>query len=201
MLATRRTAVRSTRHLLRRQPLRHESSSSSHASSAGKHGPIPHAHHPEPVNESLGKGFYITLTLLPLTFAIYKFSHSTSTTTTTSSSSQQPLLTRIINSYANYKERWTARNTLHTSMIEQAAHDRNLFFNSRPSAHVELKFPEIFNTGSPWNIPAGQGGANLDKLIAHYEKKNVEAEERKVKTLREGKKEPDPDEIVRRGTY
>lgn len=59
----------------------------------------------------------------------------------------------------------------------------------------------IFNTGSPWNIPAGQGGANLDKLIAHYEKKNVEAEERKVKTLREGKKEPDPNEIVRRGTY
>lgn len=46
----------------------------------------------------------------------------------------------------------------------------------------------IFNTGSPWNIPAGQGGANLDKLIAHYEKKNWEAEEAKVKFMREGKK-------------
>lgn len=59
----------------------------------------------------------------------------------------------------------------------------------------------IFNTGSPWNVPAGQGGANLDKLIAHYEKKNYDEEERKLRTLREGKKEPDPDSIVRRGTY
>ena len=59
----------------------------------------------------------------------------------------------------------------------------------------------IFNTGSPWNIPAGQGGANLDKLIAHYERKNFEEEEKKVRTLRDGKKEPDPDSIVRRGTY
>lgn len=59
----------------------------------------------------------------------------------------------------------------------------------------------LFNTGSPWNIPAGQGGANLDKLIAHYERKNFEEEEKKVRTLREGKKEPDPDSIVRRGTY
>ena len=59
----------------------------------------------------------------------------------------------------------------------------------------------LFNTGSPWNVPAGQGGANLDKLIAHYEKKNFEEEEKKMRTLREGKKEPDPDSIVRRGTY
>lgn len=64
-----------------------------------------------------------------------------------------------------------------------------------------LRKCRLFNTGSPWNIPAGQGGANLDKLIAHYERKNYEEEEKKVRTLREGKKEPDPDSIVRRGTY
>jgi hypothetical protein len=48
----------------------------------------------------------------------------------------------LINSYSDYRERWVARNTLHTAMIEQAAHDRNLFHSSRGSAHVDLKFPE-----------------------------------------------------------
>jgi hypothetical protein len=37
--------------------------------------------------------------------------------------------------------------------------------------------------GSPRNIPAGQGSANLDKLVAHYQKINSEAEEKKVATL------------------
>ncbi len=60
----------------------------------------------------------------------------------------------------------------------------------------------IFNTGSPYNVPAGQGSANLDKLIAHYERKNAEEENRKVRIMREGgPKEPDPNVIVRRGTY
>lgn len=31
----------------------------------------------------------------------------------------------------------------------------------------------VFNTGSPYNVPAGHG-ANLDGLIAHYKKKNAE---------------------------
>ena len=43
----------------------------------------------------------------------------------------------------------------------------------------------IFNTGSPWNIPAGHT-ANMDKLIAHYEKEAVEQQSKKLKDLREG---------------
>lgn len=43
----------------------------------------------------------------------------------------------------------------------------------------------VFNTGSPWNVPAGQGGANLDALIAHYKKKNAEHDEKVLKKLRE----------------
>jgi hypothetical protein len=39
----------------------------------------------------------------------------------------------------------------------------------------------IFNTGSPYNVPAGQGGANLDKLVAHYKKEDTDAEERRAK--------------------
>ncbi|KAI9722597.1 MAG: hypothetical protein M1812_001528 [Candelaria pacifica] len=209
MLAARRSAATSTRraHASLYQQPRHFSNSSKHntthpetstehAEAAGHHGG-PTGQHSLPVNESLGKGFYITIATLSLSFAIYKFSRSTDGS---SADSAQPLLTRIISSYSDYKEKWAARNTLHTAMIEQAAFDRNLFHNSRPSAHVDLKFPEIFNTGSPWNVPAGHGGANLDALIAHYEKKNAEDEERKMKRLKEGKKEPSPD-LVRRGTY
>ncbi|MCJ1254441.1 hypothetical protein MMC24_002256 [Lignoscripta atroalba] len=136
---------------------------------------------------------------LPLSFAIYKFSRSSSAADSTADAAQ-PLFTRFINSYSHYKVKWAQRNTLHTVMIEQAAHDRNLFQSSPPSKAVDLKFPEVFNTGSPWNVPAGHY-TNLDSLIAHYEKKNADTQEAKMKTLREGKREPDPNEIVRRGTY
>jgi hypothetical protein len=33
-----------------------------------------------------------------------------------------------------------------------------------------------FNTGSPWNVSAGRGWGNLDKVVAHYEKLNAEDE-------------------------
>jgi hypothetical protein len=41
----------------------------------------------------------------------------------------------------------------------------------------------IFNTGSPYNVSAGQGPRNMDELVAHYEKLNAEAEEKKWKAL------------------
>ena len=37
--------------------------------------------------------------------------------------------------------------------------------------------------GSPYNVPAGQGGINLDKLVAHYQKINSDAEEKKAVAL------------------
>jgi hypothetical protein len=30
----------------------------------------------------------------------------------------------------------------------------------------------MFNMGSPYNVIAGQGGADLTELVAHYEKEN-----------------------------
>jgi hypothetical protein len=39
----------------------------------------------------------------------------------------------------------------------------------------------IFNTGSPFNIVAGQGPRNMDALVAHYQKANVVEEERKAR--------------------
>ena len=49
---------------------------------------------------------------------------------------------KVIDSYSYYKEKWAARNTLHTAMVEQAAFDRNLFQGTKGSTHVDLKFPE-----------------------------------------------------------
>jgi hypothetical protein len=48
----------------------------------------------------------------------------------------------LIDKYSDYKEKWAARNTLHTAMIEQAAFDRNLYQSSQGTKHVNLKFPE-----------------------------------------------------------
>jgi hypothetical protein len=59
-----------------------------------------------------------------------------------SADGKKPAFSRFIDSYSYYKERWAARNTLHTAMIEQAAFDRNLFQSSPGTAHVDLKFPE-----------------------------------------------------------
>lgn len=40
------------------------------------------------------------------------------------------------------------------------------------------------NTGSPWNVPAGHGSANIDHAIAKFEKENYEANERKLQALK-----------------
>ncbi|KAI9756157.1 MAG: hypothetical protein M4579_003970 [Chaenotheca gracillima] len=140
-----------------------------------------HGHDHGSSKESLGKGLYITLAAIPTSLALYKFSRS-------GDDNSKPILTRIIEAYKGYEQRWLERNSLHTKMIEQAAHDRNLFHNSPGSATIDLRFPEIFNTGSPYNVPAGHGGGNIDHLIAHYEKRNRDVEEAKLRALAEREK-------------
>lgn len=46
-------------------------------------------------------------------------------------------------------------------------------------------FHRQFNIGSPFNVPAGHGGGNLDQVIAKYEKESFEENERKLQQLRE----------------
>lgn len=41
------------------------------------------------------------------------------------------------------------------------------------------------NQASPWNVPAGHG-TNIDAMIAHYQKKNFEENEKKLQALRDG---------------
>lgn len=108
-------------------------------------------------------------------------------------------LSKVIESYSHIKEKYAARNTLHTAMAEQAALDRNLFQSHAGSRHIDLRFPEyvltnmllehsnssrIFNTGSPFNVVAGQGPRNMDQLVAHYDKLNADEETKKAEALR-----------------
>ncbi|CZR54159.1 probable NADH-ubiquinone oxidoreductase 17.8 kDa subunit [Phialocephala subalpina] len=142
------------------------------AGSSTEHG----HHHAGPKEESLGAQFYLVLAAIPLSLGVYAFSRPGADGKLTGFST-------LIDSYSEYKEKWAARNTLHTAAIEQAAFDRNLFQSSQGSMHVNLRFPEIFNTGSPYNVSAGQQPRNMDQLVAHYEKLNVDEEERKVNAL------------------
>ncbi|KAL2036859.1 hypothetical protein N7G274_010402 [Stereocaulon virgatum] len=157
----------------------HDSSGtpSAHAASAGQHGPGHSANHPEPVEEHFGRGFYISIAGLALSFAYYKFSRSSS------DPDHQPLLTRLIQSYSWWQDEFARRNTVHTAMVEQAAADRNLFQSSPWNHHIDLKFPEVFNTGSPYNVPAGHS-INLEAVKAHYEKQNAELDRKRMERLK-----------------
>lgn len=150
-------------------------------------------------------GFYICLSAIPLSLAVYKF--------TGQGTSDKPYFTRLIqDTYADYKTQWAQRNDSHTRAMEQAAADRSLFVHeaNNTTRHVELKYPEYvmlqmmlgfrygwkiytdiaarqFNHGSPWNVPAGQGSVNLDVLIAKYEKEAYAAQEEKLQQLRDNK--------------
>ena len=113
--------------------------SSGHAESAGQAHPTSHGHHPEPVNEPLGRGFYVTLATLAASIALYKLTRSSSDS---SDPASQPWLTRVLQSYDDWREQWTERNSLHTNMVEQAAHDRHLFQGTAGSKVIELRYPE-----------------------------------------------------------
>lgn len=124
------------------------------AGSSTEHG----THHAGPADESLGvspsslyvlilvqeqisadwneqTGFYVCIAAIPISIGVYSLSRS-------SKDGRPAAFSRFIDGYSYYKEKWAARNTLHTAMIEQAAFDRNLFQSARASTTVPLKFPE-----------------------------------------------------------
>ena len=44
-----------------------------------------------------------------------------------------------------------------------------------------------FNFGSPWNVPAGQGSTNIDRVVEKFEKEAYEENAKKLQQLRENK--------------
>ena len=79
--------------------------------------------------------FFVVLAAVPIAVGVYTISRP-------SADGQPTALTKVIDSYSHYREKWAARNTLHTAMIEQAAFDRNLFQSTPGTQHVDLRFPE-----------------------------------------------------------
>ncbi|EME48590.1 hypothetical protein DOTSEDRAFT_67586 [Dothistroma septosporum NZE10] len=176
MQPLQRTALRSARQL------RSQLSGQSRRNASG-HGHEAHDAHAAPANESFGKGFYIAIAAVPFSLALYKLSSQ--------GTNEQPYFTRLIrDTYADYKTKWARRNDFHTRAVERAAADKVLFLtetNQSNVRHVDLRFPEQLNVGSPWNVPAGHGSANIDELIKKYETENFAANEEKLQQLRENK--------------
>ncbi|KAM3074845.1 hypothetical protein ACMFMG_008258 [Clarireedia jacksonii] len=138
------------------------------AGSSTEHG----HHHAGPKDESLGLGFFIVLAAIPVSIGVYQFAQP-------SADGSPSSITKMIDGFSYYKERNAERNALHVNAIEKAAADRHLFNNSAGARTVNLKFPETFNSGSPFNVPAGHGARNMEDLVAHYTKLNQESDEKR----------------------
>ncbi|KAF2874892.1 hypothetical protein BDV95DRAFT_626492 [Massariosphaeria phaeospora] len=166
MQAFRRTALSAARQ--GRTPLTRQSRRYAHDEHA-------HGHSSGPVNESMGSGFWITLGVFPTGYALYWLSRQ--------DPDSPSIITRIIDRYTEEQEKLIYRNDVHVKMIEQAGQDRVLFNNTKPDGHFEMRFPEMMNVGSPYNVVAGQQ-VNMDKVIAKFKKEAYEDNERKLEALR-----------------
>ncbi|KAJ5059286.1 hypothetical protein J3E72DRAFT_219040 [Bipolaris maydis] len=167
MQSLRRTAVAASR--TSRTPLSRQSRRYAHDEA--------HGHASPAVDEPMGWGFWGTIGVIPAGLALYSISR-------TDGDDSKPYFTRLIaDATTGLHDKWTAQNDLHVRMIEQAGEDRVLFLNTKPQEHVEMKFPEIMNVGSPYNVPAGSQ-VQMDKVIEKYKKLAYEENERKLEKLR-----------------
>ncbi|KAL5113161.1 hypothetical protein ACEQ8H_008972 [Pleosporales sp. CAS-2024a] len=136
-----------------------------------------HAHgHGHTVDEPLGKGFLFSVATIPAGWALYYASRN-------NSDNSAPLVTRLIDRYTETNETWTKRNDLHVRMMEQAGADRVLFQHSKAVDHVDMKFPEIMNVGSPYNVPAGSQ-VSMEKVIEKYKQLAYADNEAKLEALK-----------------
>ncbi|KAI1824539.1 hypothetical protein F4861DRAFT_538999 [Xylaria intraflava] len=135
-----------------------------------------HGHHSAPsAEEGLGTAFYVFAGALPVGIVAYQISRP-------GADGEPTAFTKWLQQFDYFEKDWETRNALRSQYLEQAAHDKHLFLNSGKSLHVELKTPELFNSGSPWNVPAGHS-VNLDHITEHYRKQAAAEEERKAKKL------------------
>ncbi|OIW35586.1 hypothetical protein CONLIGDRAFT_627620 [Coniochaeta ligniaria NRRL 30616] len=141
------------------------------------------SHHAAPKDEPLGAAFYLALGAIPLSIFFYTISRP-------GEDGKESAISSLIGKYTAMQETWSERNALRTAMVEQAAHDKHLLYNAPRNKHVELKFPEVFHAGSPFNVPAGHN-ANLDKVVEHYRQQHLDEEERKATKAR-SKWDPQP---------
>lgn len=165
-----RQSVAPARQMLRRQQPRRFDSHAAHAEHS-------HAH---PVNESYGPGFYVSVATLTAGYILYRLHKSAE------ESGSQSWISSLIKKWTPSEQLFEQRNAIRTAAMEKAAHDRHLFQSPGPREYIELRHPEIFNAGSPYNVPAGST-VDLSAVVAHYERKNREIEEARVSRMQDGK--------------
>ncbi|KAI1504370.1 hypothetical protein F5X99DRAFT_371959 [Biscogniauxia marginata] len=139
------------------------------------HGHDDHHHHgAHQVEEGLGAAFYIFVGAIPLSILGYKI-------TRPGADGEPSAGTKWLAQFDYFNE-FAARNELRMQTLDQAAHDKHLFLHGGKNAHVELKMPELFSAGSPFNVPAGHY-PKLDYVAEHYRKQAAAEEERKATRL------------------
>ncbi|KAJ5247003.1 hypothetical protein N7468_001986 [Penicillium chermesinum] len=163
MFAARRAV--SSRQLLRSQPPRRFGSSHAHA---------------EPVNESLGRSFFVTVGGIVSACAIYRITKSTK------ESGSESWISGLISKWTPSQETFEQRNAIHTAILEKAAEDKHLLQSQGPQEFYQLKQPDLMNAGAPMNVAPGSQ-ADLSHVVAHYEKQNKEIEEARVARMQDGK--------------
>ncbi|KAL4888695.1 hypothetical protein BDV59DRAFT_136721 [Aspergillus ambiguus] len=165
-----RRSVASARLLLRNQPPRRFGS---HAAD--------HGHHAEPVNESFGRSFYVTIGTFASCYVLYRLSKSNQ------ESGSQSWISGLIDKWTPSEKIFEERNAIHTVAMEKAANDRHLFQSQGPRAAFELKQPEVsFHAVAPYNVPAGSD-VDLSHVAAHYERENKAKDESRVARMKDGK--------------
>ncbi|KAI1334729.1 hypothetical protein F5Y15DRAFT_400174 [Xylariaceae sp. FL0016] len=133
-----------------------------------------HGHAAPEVEEGLGTAFFVFAGALPLSIFAYRI-------TRPGADGEPSSISSWLRSFDCFSD-FEARNTLRTQLIEQAAHDKHLFLNAGKSMHVELKTPELIDSGCPRNVPAGFY-PKLDHLTEHYRRQAADEEDRKAKKL------------------
>ncbi|RCI14862.1 hypothetical protein L249_6727 [Ophiocordyceps polyrhachis-furcata BCC 54312] len=130
--------------------------------------------HPEPVNESFGKGSILTVSAV-IGIVFLNYIHP--------AEGEESPVTKFIQKYTSRPDDWAETNALHTKTMEQAGFYRNLFENaSNKHRYVDVSFPEAIQSYGARNIPAGHL-RKLDDVIEHYRQQHIKEEEKKAKKL------------------
>lgn len=80
--------------------------------------------------------FWIFALAVPVSITVYTLSQP-------SAAGEPTRLTKLLEQWGDYREQNAIRNAMHTRLVEQAGHDKNLFLNTRiGEGYYEMRFPE-----------------------------------------------------------
>ncbi|KAJ5782837.1 hypothetical protein N7457_004611 [Penicillium paradoxum] len=138
-----------------------------------------HAAH-EPVNESFGRSFYVTVGSIASAYVLYRVTKSNE------ESGSPSWISSLISKWSPSQEVFEQRNAIHTAIMEKAAADRHLLGSQAAPEAYALRQTEMMNSGSPYNVSPGSQ-ADLSHVVAHYQRKNQEMEDARVARMKDGK--------------